>query len=57
MGEREPTALYDGGHYFEGPRWHDGRTLLLCSAPDFAEEARKAAREAVLFTTRVEVGA
>jgi sugar lactone lactonase YvrE len=35
----------------------DGRTLLLCSAPDFAEEARKAAREAVLFTTPVEVGA
>ena len=35
----------------------DGRTLLLCSAPDFAEEARKAAREAVLFTTTVEVGA
>jgi sugar lactone lactonase YvrE len=35
----------------------DGHTLLLCSAPDFAEEARKAAREAVLFTVRVEVGA
>jgi sugar lactone lactonase YvrE len=35
----------------------DGHTLLLCSAPDFAEDARKAAREAVLFTTRVEVGA
>jgi sugar lactone lactonase YvrE len=35
----------------------DGHTLLLCSAPDFAEDARKAAREAVLFTTQVEVGA
>jgi sugar lactone lactonase YvrE len=35
----------------------DGRTLLLCSAPDFAEEARKAAREAVLFTVRVDVPA
>jgi hypothetical protein len=35
----------------------DGHTLLLCSAPDFAEDARKAAREAVLFTTTVEVGA
>jgi sugar lactone lactonase YvrE len=35
----------------------DGHTLLLCSAPDFNEEARKAAREAVLFTTQVEVGA
>ena len=33
----------------------DGQTLLLCSAPDFAEENRKAAREAVLFTTTVEV--
>jgi sugar lactone lactonase YvrE len=33
----------------------DGRTLLLCSAPDFAEAARQAAREAVLFTTRVDV--
>jgi sugar lactone lactonase YvrE len=35
----------------------DGHTLLMCSAPDFAEENRKAAREAVLFTTTVEVGA
>jgi sugar lactone lactonase YvrE len=35
----------------------DGHTQLLCSAPDFAEENRKAAREAVLFTTTVEVGA
>ena len=33
----------------------DGHTLLLCSAPDFAEDARKAAREAILFTTTVEV--
>jgi sugar lactone lactonase YvrE len=35
----------------------DGRTLLLCAAPDFAEENRKAAREAVLLTTTVEVPA
>jgi sugar lactone lactonase YvrE len=35
----------------------DGKTLLLCSAPDFAEENRKAAREAILFTTQVEVPA
>jgi sugar lactone lactonase YvrE len=34
----------------------DGRTLLLCAAPDFAEHARSAAREAVLFVTTVEVG-
>ena len=33
----------------------DGRTLLLCAAPDFFEEPRKAAREAVLLTTRVAV--
>jgi sugar lactone lactonase YvrE len=33
----------------------DGRTLLLCAAPDFAEQARRAAREAVLLTTSVEV--
>jgi sugar lactone lactonase YvrE len=35
----------------------DGKTLLLCSAPDFAEENRKNAREAILFTTQVEVPA
>jgi sugar lactone lactonase YvrE len=35
----------------------DGHTLLLCTAPDFAEHARKAAQEAVLFTVPVEVGA
>ena len=33
----------------------DGRTLLLCAAPDFFEHSRAAAREAVLFTTEVEV--
>lgn len=33
----------------------DGRTLLLCSAPDFFEHNRVAAREAVLFTTTVDV--
>src|SRR5437773_2097027 len=25
MGERKLTPLVEGGHYFEGPRWHDGR--------------------------------
>ncbi len=29
----------------------DGFTLLLCAAPDFAEQARSDAREAVLLTT------
>ena len=33
----------------------DGRTLVACAAPDFHEEARKAAREAMLLTTTVEV--
>src|SRR3954466_12108110 len=25
MGARELRTLVEGGHYFEGPRWHDGR--------------------------------
>jgi sugar lactone lactonase YvrE len=33
----------------------DGRTLLMCAAPDFAEANRTAAREAVLLTTEVAV--
>ena len=33
----------------------DGRDLLLCAAPDFAEQTRGDAREAVLLTTKVEV--
>ncbi len=33
----------------------DGRTLIACAAPDFSEQARAAAREAVLLTTTVEV--
>ncbi|MCB0977734.1 MAG: SMP-30/gluconolactonase/LRE family protein [Acidimicrobiales bacterium] len=33
----------------------DGRTLLLCAAPDFFEHNRAVAREAVLFTTTVDV--
>jgi sugar lactone lactonase YvrE len=33
----------------------DGRTLIACSAPDFDEASRSAAREAVLLTTLVEV--
>ena len=33
----------------------DGRTLLLCAAPDFAEHARSEKAEAVLFTTTVDV--
>lgn len=33
----------------------DGRTLLACAAPDFAEHNRAPVREAVLLTTQVEV--
>ena len=33
----------------------DGRTLLLCAVPDFAEENRSKVREAVLLTTTVDV--
>ena len=33
----------------------DGRTLLICAAPDFGEESRSAVREAVLLTTTVDV--
>lgn len=33
----------------------NGRTLLLCSAPDFFEHNRAVAREAVLLTTTVDV--
>jgi sugar lactone lactonase YvrE len=33
----------------------DGRTLLLCAAPDFGEQDRSGSREAVLFTTTVDV--
>lgn len=34
---------------------HDGRQLVICTAPDFHEEARSNAREAVLLSTQVEV--
>jgi len=33
----------------------DGRTLLVCAAPDFLEANRASAREAVLLTTEVDV--
>jgi hypothetical protein len=33
----------------------EGRTLLLCAAPDFAEHARTGDGAAKLFTTEVEV--
>jgi hypothetical protein len=33
----------------------DGRTLLICAAPDFLEHNRSASRDAVLLTTTVDV--
>lgn len=33
----------------------DGRTLFICTAPDFYEEARKAAREAQIVAVKVDV--
>jgi sugar lactone lactonase YvrE len=33
----------------------DGRTLLMCAAPDFIEQSRSANHEAVLLTTTVDV--
>jgi hypothetical protein len=33
----------------------DGRTLLLCAAPDFLEAHRRPVREGVLLTAAVEV--
>jgi sugar lactone lactonase YvrE len=33
----------------------DGRTLLMCAAPDFMEHTRTAASDAVLLTTTVDV--
>jgi hypothetical protein len=33
----------------------DGLTLLMCAAPDFAEQSRTANHEAVVLTTTVDV--
>jgi sugar lactone lactonase YvrE len=43
------------GVYACGLGGPDGKTLFLCVAPDFAEHARQAAREAAIWTTRVDV--
>jgi sugar lactone lactonase YvrE len=49
---RMPGGL---GAFACGLGGQDGRTLIVCAAPDFDERARSAAREAVLFTTTVDV--
>ena len=52
----EEIAAPDGlGVFACGLGGEDGRTLVACAAPDFHEEARKAANEAVLLTTTVDV--
>jgi sugar lactone lactonase YvrE len=52
----DEVAMPDGlGVFACGLGGEDGRTLIACAAPDFDEQARAAAREAVLLTTTVEV--
>jgi sugar lactone lactonase YvrE len=52
----EEVGLPDGlGGFACGLGGEDGRTLIVCAAPDFHEQARAAAREAVLLTTTVDV--
>jgi sugar lactone lactonase YvrE len=51
----EATAPDGLGVFACGLGGEDGRTLIACAAPDFQEEARAAAREAVLLTTTVAV--
>ena len=52
----EEVAMPDGlGVFACGLGGEVGRTLIACAAPDFHEGPRKAAREAVLLTTTVDV--
>ena len=52
----EEVAMPEGlGVFACGLGGDDGRTLIACAAPDFHEAARKAACEAVLLRTTVEV--
>ena len=52
----EEVAMPEGlGVFACGLGGEVGRTLIACAAPDFHEEPRKAAREAVLLTTTVDV--
>jgi sugar lactone lactonase YvrE len=52
----EEVAMPEGlGVFACGLGGEDGRTLVACAAPDFHEDPRKAAREAVLLTTTVDV--
>jgi len=52
----DEIALPDGLAVFAcGLGGEDGRTLMACAAPDFHEDARKAAREGMLLSTTVAV--
>ena len=52
----EEVPMPDGlGVFACGLGGEDGRTLVACAAPDFHEGPRKAAREAVLLRTTVDV--
>lgn len=54
-GEALQTIELDRGCFACMLGGDDGRTMLLCAAPDFSERRRSAAREAVLLTTTVDV--
>ncbi|MGI5130813.1 SMP-30/gluconolactonase/LRE family protein [Pseudonocardia sp. CA-107938] len=56
-GEIVDTVDVGTGVYALALGGEDGRTLFLCTAPDFAEHARRAAREARLLAVTVEVPA
>lgn len=51
----EIEAPEDVGYFACALGGDDGRTLLICAAPDFLEANRAENRDAVLWTTRVEV--
>ena len=54
-GTVDRTVEPDGGVFACMLGGEDGRTLFLCSAPDFDEEARKNAREGRLLAVTVDV--
>jgi sugar lactone lactonase YvrE len=52
----EIKAPQDVGYFACALGGDDGKTLLICAAPDFLEFKRVESRDAVLWTTRVDVG-
>lgn len=54
--ERTLSTVYEGGRFFESPRWNEGQWWASdCAAPDFLEHNRAHARDGVLLRTRVDV--